>query len=68
MEIQQTESKFVYLSDVSYDQNRSVAGAGEGIHLDENQDNQMITLKVNGASTPSIKKGVPALGNIRNGL
>ena len=49
------ESKFVYLSDVSYDQNKSFAGAGKGIHLDENQDNQMITLKVNGASTPFIK-------------
>lgn len=34
------ESKFVYLSDVSYDQNKSFAGAGKGIHLDENQEKQ----------------------------
>lgn len=49
------EGKFVYLSDISYINDKSFAGGNYGIKIDENQDNQMITLKVNETSTPFIK-------------
>ncbi|MBD8973770.1 MAG: hypothetical protein EGQ63_08035, partial [Clostridiales bacterium] len=46
---------YTYLSDISYDKDKSFAASGHSIHLDENDSNQMITLKVNEKSQPYIK-------------
>ncbi len=48
-------SDYVYLSDISYIKDKSFAPKGQAILLDRNKDNNLITLKVNGVSTPFIK-------------
>lgn len=53
---QTTESSdYVYLSDISYIKDKSFAANGHTIHLDKNDSNNLITLKVNNVSTPFIK-------------
>ena len=46
-ESQPASKNYTYLSDISYDKDKSFAASGHSIHLDENDSNQMITLKVN---------------------
>ena len=48
-------SDYVYLSDISYVKDKSFAPSGQSILLDRNKDNNIITLKINNASTPFIK-------------
>ena len=45
-ESQPASKNYTYLSDISYDKDKSFAASGHSIHLDENDSNQMITLKV----------------------
>ena len=54
-ESQPASKNYTYLSDISYDKDKSFAASGHSIHLDENDSNQMITLKVNEKSQPYIK-------------
>lgn len=54
-ESQPASKNYTYLSDISYDKDKSFAGSGYSIHLDENNSNQMLTLKVNGKSKSYIK-------------
>lgn len=54
-ESQPASKNYTYLSDISYDKDKSFALSGHSIHLDENDSNQMITLKVNGKSKSYIK-------------
>ena len=51
-----TENKdYIYLSDVPYIKDKSFAANNHSIRLDKNEDDNMITLKVNNTSTPFIK-------------
>lgn len=49
------QDNYIYLSDISYIENKSFAEGNKSIHLDENQDNSIITLKVNDKSKSFIK-------------
>lgn len=51
-ESQPASKNYTYLSDISYDKDKSFAASGHSIHLDENDSNQMITLKVNEKVNP----------------
>lgn len=52
---QPSSKNYTYLSDISYDKDKSFAASGHSIHIDENDSNQMLTLKVNGKSQSYIK-------------
>lgn len=54
-ESQPSSKNYTYLSDISYDKDKSFAASGHSIHIDENDSNQMLTLKVNGKSQSYIK-------------
>lgn len=54
-ESQSSSKNYTYLSDISYDKDKSFAASGHSIHIDENDSNQMLTLKVNGKSQSYIK-------------
>ena len=54
-ESQPSRKHYTYLSDISYDKDKSFAASGHSIHIDENDSNQMLTLKVNGKSQSYIK-------------
>ena len=54
-ESQPSSKNYTYLSDISYDTDKSFAASGHSIHIDENDSNQMLTLKVNGKSQSYIK-------------
>lgn len=54
-ESQPASKNYTYLSDISYDKDKSFAASGHSIHIDENDSNQMLTLKVNGKSQSYIK-------------
>ena len=49
------DSNYVYLSDISYDEDKSFVAGGHSIHLDQNENNEMITLKINDKNTSFIK-------------
>ena len=49
------KTKQIYISDIPYNTEKSFAVNGHTIHLDENDSNDLITLKVNDKSTPFIK-------------
>ena len=46
---------YTYLSDITYDKDRSFAASSHSIHIDENDSNEMITLKVNDKNKSYIK-------------
>ncbi len=48
-------SDHVYLSDISYVQDKSFASSGNSILLDKNQSSDLITLNINGKETPFLK-------------
>lgn len=52
---QQADSNYKYLSDISYNKDKSFAASSHNIHIDENDSNQMITLKVNNKNKSYIK-------------
>ena len=54
-ESQPSSKNYTYLSDISYDKDKSFAASGHSIHIDENDSNQMLTLIVNGKSLSYIK-------------
>ena len=45
----------IYLSDITYINDKSFAQSGHSILLDKNQENDFITLKINGKSIPFLK-------------
>lgn len=49
------DTDYIYLSDISYVESKSFAANSHSIHLDQNEDNGTLTLKINGTSTPFIK-------------
>ena len=54
-EHQGENENYTYLSDISYNKDKSFAAGGHNIHIDENDSNQMITLKVNNKNKSYIK-------------
>lgn len=46
---------YIYLSDITYNSEKSFAASGHSIKIDENDSNDIIRLKVNDKSTPFIK-------------
>ena len=59
---QVSQKNYTYLSDITYDKDRSFAASSHSIHMDENDSNQMITLKVNDKNKSYIK-GICAWAN-----
>lgn len=52
---QSADKSYTYLSDISYMKDKSFAAGSHSIHVDENDSNQMITLKVNNKNKSYIK-------------
>ena len=50
-----TEKEYVYLSDISYVEEKSFAGDGKSILLDKNVDSKLIKLNISGTETSFIK-------------
>ena len=48
------DSNYIYLSDIAYD-DKSFAAGSHSIHLDQNESNEMITLKINDRNKSFIK-------------
>lgn len=50
-----SQKNYTYLSDITYEKDRSFAASSHSIHMDENDSNEMITLKVNDKNKSYIK-------------